>query len=210
MAKAKLYDESGNITSEIELPDSAFGIEPNEAVMWQYVKTYLANQRSGTQSLKTRGEVRGGGTKPWRQKGTGRARQGTRSSPIWAGGGVTFAPKPRSYRLKLPKKMRKIALASALSDRAKENMVHIFEKLEVSEIKTKTVVEMLDSAEINIDRSTLIITNSVQKNLLKSAHNIPKIHITHTGELNPYQILDAENIVIEKAAISKIEEMCKI
>ncbi len=210
MAKAKLYDMNGNATGEIELPDDAFGIEPNEAVMWQYVKTYLANQRSGTQCLKSRADIRGGGAKPWRQKGTGRARQGTRTSPIWKGGGVTFAAKPRSYRLRLPKKMRKLALASALSDRAKSNMVHIFERLEISEIKTKTVTEMFGNAEIDIGRSTLIITNSVQKNLLKSTNNIEKVNITHTGELNPYQILDAENIIIEKNAISKIEEMCKI
>ncbi|RKZ27325.1 50S ribosomal protein L4 [bacterium] len=210
MAKAKIYDSSGNVSGEVELPDVAFGIEPNEAVMWQYVKTYLANQRRGTHSAKTRGEVRGGGSKPWRQKGTGRARQGTRTSPIWTGGGVVFPPKPRSYRLKFPKKMRKIALASALSDRAKENLVHIFERFEVPEIRTKAVIEILKNAEIDMNRSTLIITDGVKPDLLKCARNIEKLKVTHTGELNTYFVLNAENIIVEKNAISKIEEMCRI
>ncbi len=209
MAKAKLYDSNGNIVGEVGLPDIAFSIEPNTAVLWQYVKTFLANQRVGTHSAKTRSEVRGGGRKPWRQKGTGRARHGTIRSPLWRKGGVVFPPKPRSYRLKFPKKMRRLALASALSDRARENLVHIFEGFNIDEPKTKRFVEIFQNAEIDINRPTLVITNTVQQNLVKSANNLEKVNVTHTGELNPYSVLVAENIVIEKTALDKIEELCK-
>ena len=209
MEKAKLYDSNGNILGEIDLPDTVFNVEPNEAVLWQYVNVYLSNQRSGTHSAKTRSEIRGGGSKPWRQKGTGRARQGTRSSPLWRTGGVAFPPKPRSHRKKLPHKMRKIALASALSDRAREKLVHIFQQFEIDKPRTKQVLEILGNAEIDVTKPTLIITNNAEPNLVKSARNIEKIQITHTGELNAYYVLVAENIIIEKNALAKIEELCQ-
>jgi len=210
MAMAKLYDKNGNSTGEMELPDSAFGITPNAGLVWQYVKVYLANQRVGTHSAKTRAEVAGGGKKPWRQKGTGRARQGTISSPIWRKGGVTFPPKPREHRLKFTKKMRKLALASILSDRANESRIHIFEKFDLPEAKTSICTEILENSNIEFKRPTLIITNSVEPTIVKSIRNIPSVKITHTGELNTYQVITAENIIIEKNALSKIEELCKL
>jgi len=209
MKKAKLYDKQGNATGEVELSDIAFGIEPNKHVLWQYVKAYLANQRVGTHSAKTRAEIRGGGKKPWRQKGTGRARQGTFTSPIWRSGGVAFAPKPRDYRQRFPKKMKKLALASILSDRASDNLIHVIEAFNVEEIKTRSVIDILDNSQINFEKSTLIITGSVKRLLVKSAGNIPGLTVTHAGELNAYQIINTENIIIERNALKKIEELCR-
>jgi len=207
MIKAKFHTKSGEPAGDVELPEAVFGIEPNTAVLWQYIKAYRANQRRGTHSAKRRSDVRGGGKKPWRQKGTGRARQGTRTSPLWKGGGVTFAPKQRDYRIVLPKKMRRLALASALSDRAKENMVYIFEEFEVSQPKTKAVVEILNNAEIDTKRPILIITNSVKRDVVIGSRNIDRLQVTHMGELNPYQVLCAEKIIIEQEALNKIEEL---
>ena len=209
MATAKLYDKNGNSAGEMELPDSAFGITPNENVLWQYVKTYLANQRVGTHSAKTRAEVSGGGKKPWRQKGTGRARQGTTTSPIWRKGGVAFPPKPRDHRLKFPRKMRRLALASILSDRAKEAKVFVFDGFDLPEPKTAKCKQILSNSDIEFEKPTLIITNSVEPTVIRSVSNIPSIEITHTGELNAYQVIKAENIIIEKSALNKIEELCK-
>jgi len=216
MIKAKLYDKKGNPAGEIELPQKAFGIEPNADVLWQYVKSYLANQRSGTHSAKTQSEVSGGGKKPWRQKGTGRARAGSTRSPLWRHGGVIHAVKPRSYRQTFPKKMKKLALASALSDRAKENLVHVFDGFDVPAPKqnesprfTKNVTQLLKTAEINIQKPTLIITDSIELNLVKGAKNLENLDVTYIGELNPYQVLTAENIIVEKKALDKIEELCQ-
>ncbi|HDG68304.1 MAG TPA: 50S ribosomal protein L4 [candidate division Zixibacteria bacterium] len=209
MIKAKLYDIKGNPAGEIELPENAFGIEPNVDVLWQYVKMYLANQRQGTHSAKTRGEVSGGGRKPWRQKGTGRARHGSIRSPIWRKGGVVFPPKPRDYRLRMPKKMRRLALASILSDRARENKVFVFEGFDLPKPRTKDFINILDNSEIDYKVSTLVITRNVEPNVIKSAKNIPKVKVTFSGELNPYQVITAENIIIEKSALEKIEELCQ-
>ncbi len=209
MIKAKVYNKHGSLSGEINLSESVFGIKPNLSVLWQYVKYYLANQRSGTHSAKTRSEVSGGGRKPWRQKGTGRARAGSTRSPLWRHGGVIFPPKPREYRMKMPRKMRRLALMSILSDRASENMIFVFDGFDMPEIKTKRILEILANAEINANRPTLIITESNEKNIVKSANNIKNLHITHTNELNPYQIMVAENIIIEKKALSKIEELCR-
>ncbi len=207
--RARLFDKEGNPAGEVELPENAFGIKPNEAVVWQYVKTYLANQRVGTHSARTRGEVRGGGRKPWRQKGTGRARHGSIRSPIWRGGGVVFPPKPRDYRLKMPKKMRRLALASVLSDRARENLVSVFDGFDLPQPQTKRFIEIMRNADINIERPTLIITEKVEPNVIKSARNVKRVRVTHTGELNAYQVVISENIVVEKNALGKIEELCR-
>ncbi len=209
MIKAKLYDIKGNPAGEIELPENAFGIEPNVDVLWQYVKVYLANQRQGTHSAKTRGEVSGGGRKPWRQKGTGRARHGSIRSPIWRKGGVVFPPKPRDYRLRMPKKMRRLALASILSDRAKENRVFVFEGFDLPKPRTKDFINILDNSEIDYKVPTLVITRDVEPNVIKSAKNLPKVQVTFAGELNPYRVITAENVIIEKSALEKIEELCQ-
>ncbi|MCD6531725.1 50S ribosomal protein L4, partial [bacterium] len=194
---------------EIELPENAFGIEPNVAVLWQYVKMYLANQRQGTHSAKTRGEVSGGGRKPWRQKGTGRARHGSIRSPIWRKGGVVFPPKPRDYRLRMPKKMRRLALASILSDRARENKVFVFEGFDLPKPKTKDFINILDNSEIDYKVPTLVITRRVEPDVIKSAKNLSKVQVTFAGELNPYRVITAENVIIEKSALEKIEELCQ-
>ncbi len=209
MVKAKVYDINGNPDGEIELSEIAFGITPNKDILWQYVKVYLANQRVGTHCAKTRGEVAGGGRKPWRQKGTGRARQGTIRSPIWRKGGVAFPPKPRNHRLRLPKKMRRIALASILSDRANQGKVYIFEGFDIDKPKMKKFLEILDNSDIEYELPTLIVTNNVEYNILNSARNFPTIEVTHTGELNAYQVIKAENVIVEKSALDKIEELCK-
>lgn len=209
MIKAKLYDIKGNPAGEIELPENAFGIEPNVDVLWQYVKMYLANQRQGTHSAKTRGEVAGGGRKPWRQKGTGRARHGSIRSPIWRKGGVVFPPKPRDYRLRMPKKMRRLALASILSDRARENKVFVFEGFDLPKPKTKDFINILDNSEIDYKVPTLVITRRVEPDVIKSAKNLSKVQVTFAGELNPYRVITAENVIIEKSALEKIEELCQ-
>ncbi len=210
MSKAKLYDKQGNNKGNVELPDIAFDCKPNKDVLWQYVKMYNANQRLGTHSAKTRSEIRGGGRKPWRQKGTGRARAGTATSGLWRSGGVIFPPKPRDYRQYMPKKMKKIALSSALSDRAKENLIHVFEGFDIESPKTSDLIKIFVTAELNINKHILIITNSIENELLLSARNIQNICVKFTGEINAYEVLKAENIIIEQNALEKIEELCKI
>ena len=210
MAKAKLYDKLGNPKGEIELPPEVFDRKPKPAVVWQYVKVYLANQRLGTHSAKTRSEVRGGGRKPWRQKGTGRARHGSIRSPIWRHGGVAHPPKPRDHRLRMPKKMKRIALYSVLSDRAKENLVHVFEGFELEAPRTKEMLNILNNAGIDISRKTLIITDEVNPIVVKSADNIKNVRVTHTGELNAYQAITSENLIIEKSAIERLKELCRV
>lgn len=205
MAKTSVYDRTGNKIGEIELNDSVFGIEPNESVLHQSVVTYLANQRQGTQSALTRAEVSGGGRKPWRQKGTGRARQGSTRSPQWTHGGIVFAPKPRSYRMSMNKKAKKLAMCSALSAKVKADEMIVLDELALSEIKTKTVAEVLKA--LGAEKKTLLICPEMDRNIVLSARNMPGVTTTMVGSLNVYDILNADKCVIIKDAVGKIEEV---
>ncbi len=203
MPKANVYDMSGKKKStKVELPESIFGIEPNVSVMHEVVKNHLANCRQGTQSALTRAEVSGGGRKPWRQKGTGRARQGSTRAPQWTHGGIVFAPKPRSYRYTLNKKVRRLALKSALSAKAAEGKVLVVDKLEMEEIKTKTFQGFLNAVE---SKKALVVTAC--PNVVKSARNIPGIVTSPANLINVYDILNANEFIVDKAALAVIEEV---
>ncbi len=205
MPNVAVYDMTGAKTGEMELSASVFGIEPNEAVLHAAVKNYLANQRQGTQSTLTRTEVRGGGIKPWRQKGTGRARQGSIRAPQWTHGGVALGPKPRSYNYSLTKKTRRLALLSALSAKAAAGEIIVVDGLEMSEIKTKTFAAFLKS--VDSTGKSLVVTPEVRKNVVKSAANIPGVRTTIVTTLNVYDILNADKFIIDKAAVEKLEEV---
>ncbi|MBP3520855.1 MAG: 50S ribosomal protein L4 [Oscillospiraceae bacterium] len=203
MPKANVYDMSGKKKStKVDLPESIFGIEPNVSVMHDVVKNHLANCRQGTQSALTRAEVSGGGRKPWRQKGTGRARQGSTRAPQWTHGGIVFAPKPRSYRYTLNKKVRRLALKSALSAKAAEGKVLVVDKLEMDEIKTKTFQNFLNAVE---SKKALVVTSC--PNVVKSARNIPGIVTSPANLINVYDILNANEFIVDKAALAVIEEV---
>ena len=203
MPKANVYDMSGKKkTTKVDLPESIFGIEPNVSVMHDVVKNHLANCRQGTQSALTRAEVSGGGRKPWRQKGTGRARQGSTRAPQWTHGGVVFAPKPRSYRYTLNKKVRRLALKSALSAKAAEGKVLVVDKLEMGEIKTKTFQGFLNAVE---SKKALVVTSYA--NVVLSARNIPGVVTTPAALINVYDILNANEFIVDKAALATIEEV---
>ena len=203
MPKANVYDMSGKKKStKVELPESIFGIEPNVSVMHEVVKNHLANCRQGTQSALTRAEVSGGGRKPWRQKGTGRARQGSTRAPQWTHGGIVFAPKPRSYRYTLNKKVRRLALKSALSSKAAEGKVLVVDKLEMEEIKTKTFQGFLNAVE---SKKALVVTAC--PNVVKSARNIPGIVTSPANLINVYDILNANEFIVDKATLAVIEEV---
>ena len=204
MPNVAILNMAGESVGTMELSENIFGAEINKSAIHQVVVNYLANQRQGTQSTKTRTEVRGGGRKPWRQKGTGRARQGSIRSPQWTGGGVALGPKPRSYRYTLNKKLRRLALKSALSAKVAEGELIVIEDIKADEIKTKTIVNMLES--INAPKA-LIVTEAVNKNVYLSARNIPNVETTFADTINVYQILKYDYLVASKAAISKIEEV---
>lgn len=204
MPKANVYDFSGNQTGEIELNEAIFGIEPNEAAVHAVVKNHLANCRQGTQSALTRAEVSGGGKKPWRQKGTGRARQGSTRSPQWTHGGVVFAPKPRSYRYTLNKKLKRLALKSVLSDKAQNGRVFVIDSLEMDEIKTKKMVNLLGAVEAG---KSVVVTDGVNENVILSSRNIPGVVTTPADILNVYDIVNAKSLVVDKAALATIEEV---
>ena len=204
MPKAIVVNMSGAKVGEVELSEAVFGIEPNEAVVHEVVKNHLANCRQGTQSALTRAEVSGGGIKPWRQKGTGRARQGSTRAPQWTHGGIVFAPKPRSYRYALNKKVRRLALKSALSAKAAEGNVIVVDDLSVAEIKTKTVAAFLKAVEAG---KALLVTPEVNMNVVKSARNIPGISTTTAKLINVYDILNANQLIVDKAALAVIEEV---
>lgn len=206
MSKAILLDRDGTRIGEKELPEIAFGIKPNEAVVHQYIETFLANQRQGTQMARTISEVSGGGKKPWKQKGTGRARAGTNRSPLWRHGGVIFAPTPRDYRKKLTKKMRKLALASALSSRAMNKSVFIFEEIDTTISKTSGLKSILEKA--GLEGKSLLVTMNPEPNLMKVGRNLEGVEITFAGELNTYQVVSADNVIFASDAIPKIEELC--
>ena len=205
MPSISVVDMEGKNVGTIELADSIFGIEPNAAVMHEMVVNYLAAQRQGTQSALTRSEVSGGGKKPWRQKGTGRARQGSTRSPQWTHGGVVFAPKPRSYRFTVNKKERKLAMKSAFSVKAAANEIVVVDTIALDEYKTKKIAAMLKAIEA--EKKPLIVLDSVDSKVIKSAANIPGAKTAQVNTLNVYDILNADKLVIAKGAVSKIEEV---
>ncbi len=205
MPNVALYNISGKQVGEIELNENIFGVNVNVEAMQQVVKMYLANQRQGTQSALTRAEVRGGGIKPWRQKGTGRARHGSIRSPQWKKGGIVFAPKPRSYRYTVPKKIKRIAMKSALSSKANENSIVVIEELNFDAPKTKQVVSLLEN--LKIDSKALIVLADSNENVVKSARNIEGVKATFVNTLNVYDILKYDKFVITKDAVKKVEEV---
>ena len=205
MANVPVYDMNGKQVSETELNDAVFGITPNEAVMHAMVVNYLANQRQGTQSTLTRTEVAGGGRKPYRQKGTGHARQGSIRAPQWYHGGVALGPKPRSYRYSLNKKVRRLAMLSAFSQKLLDQNLVVIDNLAVEGFKTKTIVNMLKGLEIS--GKALIVTQEADKQVYKSAANIPGVKASAVNTLNVYDILNYDKFIVSKGAVAKIEEV---
>ena len=204
MPKANLYDMAGKQIGEVELSESIFGIEPNQYVVHDVVKNHLANCRQGTQSALTRAEVSGGGKKPWRQKGTGHARQGSTRAPQWTHGGIVFAPKPRTYRYTLNKKVKRLALKSALSAKAAEGAILVVDGLKLPEVKTKAMQSFMDAAGVT---KSVMITPEVEQNVVLSARNIPGVVTTTANILSVYDIVNAKQLVIDKAALAIIEEV---
>ena len=205
MPKAKVFNMSGKEIGEIELSEAIFGIEPNKSVLHDSVKNHLANCRQGTQSALTKGEVSYTTAKPWRQKGTGRARAGYAGSPVWTHGGIAFAPKPRDYSYTLNKKVKRLAMKSALSAKAAENEIIVIDGLQMEEIKTKTFKTFLD--KIGVAGKALVVTENVDEKVIKSARNIAGVSTTIATILSPYMILNNRKIVVDKAALAKIEEV---
>ena len=205
MPNVAVVDMKGTKVDEINLADSIFGIEPNAAVMHDLVVNYLANQRQGTQSALTRSEVRGGGRKPWRQKGTGHARQGSIRAPQWTKGGVVFAPKPRSYGFSINKKVRRLAMKSAFSTKAQDNDIIVIDSIKLDDYKTKTIVEMLKA--VGSEKKALIVLPEVDKVVIKSASNIQGVKTAQVNELNVYDMINADKLIIVKDAVAKIEEV---
>ena len=205
MPSITVVDMEGKNVGTLELADSVFGIEPNAAVMHMMVVNYLAAQRQGTQSALTRSEVSGGGRKPWRQKGTGRARQGSTRAPQWTHGGIVFAPKPRSYRFTVNKKVRRLAMKSAFSAKAQESSIIVVDSIKMDEYKTKKMAAMLSA--IGVEKKALVVLSEVDSKVIKSASNIPGVKTAQVNELNVYDILNADKLVIAKDAVSKIEEV---
>ena len=204
MANVAVYNMEGKEVDKIELNDSIFGVEINEHLVHMAVLQQLANKRQGTQKAKTRSEVRGGGRKPWRQNGTGHARQGSTRSPQWTGGGVVFAPTPRDYSFKLNKKEKRAALKSALTSRVVENKFVVVDELKLDEIKTKKFVEVLKN--LNVEKA-LVVLNDMDEKVIASAANIPTVKTTQTNELNVFDVLKYDTVVVTKAAVATIEEV---
>lgn len=205
MPNVQVVDMQGKKVSAVDLADSIFGIEPNAAVMHMMVVSYLANQRQGTQSALTRSEVSGGGRKPWRQKGTGRARQGSTRAPQWYHGGVVFAPKPRDYRFSVNKKVRRLAMKSAFSAKAAADEIIVIDKIALDEIKTAKIAAMLSA--VGSEKKALIVLPEVDEKVIKSARNIAGVKTAQVNELNVYDILNADKLIIAKDALTKIEEV---
>ena len=205
MAKVTMLTQAGAEAGVIELNDAIFAIEPNEFAVHAVIKNYLANQRQGTQCAKTRSDVRGGGRKPFRQKGTGRHRQGSSVDPTQVGGGVAFAPKPRDYRYAIPKKLRRLALFSALSAKVADKEIIVVDSLNFEEPKTKEMVKFL--AAVKAEKKALIVTAANNENVIKSAANIPGVQTSTTGQLNVYEIINHTSFVITKEAVEKLEEV---
>ena len=200
-----VYDMSGKQVGQIELSDAVFGIEPNAAVVHDVVKNHLANCRQGTQSALTRAEVSGGGRKPWRQKGTGRARQGSTRAPQWTHGGIVFAPKPRDYGYTLNKKTRRLALKSALSAKAAEAAIVVIDAIKMEAPKTAEFAKFLNA--VGVEGKALVVTATADENVVKSGRNIPGCEITFANLINVYDVVNATKLVVDKAALAKIEEV---
>ena len=205
MPKVDVYDIKGKKVSDVELAENIFGIEPNEAIVHSVLVNYLANQRQGTQSTKTRAEVRGGGKKPWRQKGTGRARQGSIRAPQWIKGGIALGPKPRSYSYTVNKKERRLALKSILSSKVAEKELTVVDKLEVKEIKTKTMVKAL--ADLKVEGKTLIVLPENNQNVFMSARNIDGVKTIALNNINVFDLLKYTNLILPLDTVKKIEEV---
>ena len=205
MPKVAVLDMTGKEVGTVELSDSIFGIEPNVSVMHDVVVNHLANKRQGTQSALTRAEVSGGGKKPWRQKGTGHARQGSIRSPQWRHGGIVFAPKPRDYSYVVNKKVKRLAMKSAFSSKVLDNGIIVLDSLEMPEYKTKSMVYVLDA--IGANGKSLVVLPEIEDKIIKSSRNIPGVKTSQVNTLNVYDILNARKLVIVKSAISKIEEV---
>lgn len=208
MATAKLYEKDGTEKGSAELPESLFGCEVNEKVVHEAVVAYLANQRQGTASTKERSDVRGGGSKPYRQKGTGRARAGTIRSPIYRGGGVVFGPHPRDYRINLPRKVKRLALRSALSARAAEGQVAVISEPDITEPKTKAFAEVLKKMN-RVDEKVLFVINEPNEAFIKSARNIPRVKVMLGRMLAAYDVVWADRIIITENAVKAMEEVFK-
>jgi large subunit ribosomal protein L4 len=204
MSTARVVDQAGAVTGSVELPETVFGIEPNEPVMHQALLRQLANARQGTSSTKTRSEVRGGGRKPWRQKGTGRARQGSTRSPQWEGGGVVFGPHPRSYRMDMPRKQRRLALRSALSAKAQDGGLVVLEAFTLEAPQTRAVTTLLRT--VDAGKRVLVVLGSHNEMLEKSARNIAEVQVTLAGNLSVRDLLMAETVIVTRDAIEHIEE----
>lgn len=205
MPKIDVYDMKGKKVSDVELAENVFGIEPNENIVHAVLLNYLANQRQGTQSTKTRAEVRGGGRKPWRQKGTGRARQGSIRAPQWIKGGIALGPKPRSYKYTVNKKERRLAIRSILSSKVLEKELTVLDKLEVKEIKTKTVVKML--ADLKVEGKTLIVLPEKNENVYMSARNVEGVKTILLNNINVFDLLKYTNLVLPLETVKKLEEV---
>lgn len=205
MSTVKVLNMAGAEVGTVELNDAIFGIEPNESVVHEVVKNHLANCRQGTQSALTRAEVSGGGKKPWRQKGTGHARQGSTRAPQWTHGGIVFAPKPRSYRYVLNKKVRRLALKSALSAKAQEGQLVVIDSIKQENIKTAEFRKFLDA--VKVDGKAVVVTPAVDETVVKSARNLPGVLTTPAAQLNVYDIVNAKYLVVDQAALAKIEEV---
>ncbi|MBO4584280.1 MAG: 50S ribosomal protein L4 [Clostridia bacterium] len=204
MAKAGLYNITGKKVGDFDLNDAIFGIEPNVAVMHAAVKNHLANCRQGTQSALTRAEVSGGGKKPWRQKGTGRARQGSTRAPQWTHGGIAFAPKPRDYSYAINKKAKRLALLSALSAKAGEEEIYVVDELKLDEIKTKSIVKMLEGMEV---ANALLVTAESDNVIYRSARNIEGVKVIPLNNISTYDLIKYDSLVISKDAVAKLEEV---
>ena len=205
MAKVKMLNMAGAEVGEVTLNDEIFGIEPNEIAVQTVVKNYLANQRQGTQSAKTRSEVRGGGRKPFRQKGTGRHRQGSTTDPTQVGGGIVFAPKPRDYRYAVPKKVKRLALKSVLSAKVADKEIIVLDELKFAEPKTKEMVKVLEN--IKADKKALIVMDEKDENVVRSASNIQRVRTALVSTMNVYEIINHYSLVLTKAAAERIEEV---
>ena len=205
MLKTNVYDMSGKQVGEIELSEAVFGVTPNEAVVHDAVKNHLANTRQGTQSALTRAEVSGGGRKPWAQKGTGRARQGSTRAPQWTHGGIVFAPKPRDYSYTLNKKAKRLALKSVLSAKANEASIVVIDSIKMDAPKTKEFAAFLNAVGCNC--KTLVVTAEADANVVKSGRNIPGCEVTFANLLNVYSVVNADKLVVDQAALRKIEEV---
>jgi large subunit ribosomal protein L4 len=202
----KVYNQDGQAVGEVELKPQVFGVEPNEAVVHQYIVNYLARQRQGTAETRTRSEVRGGGRKPWRQKGTGRARAGTIRSPLWRGGGTVFGPKPRTYGSKFPRQMKKLAMQSVLSDKAASERIVVLEDIKLEKPQTKAVVDLVNKLELT-GKKCLLLVEGRNDNLMLSCRNLQKLKYGRAATTNGYDVLDADVLIFTRAGLEKVEEV---